>query len=112
MFPRPHRLNKEWEIKKVFKQGRQLHSPLFTLFFVPKYKNCRIKIIVSKKHSKLAVHRNKLRRRFQEAAHHLVVNFPLASNLVILPKKRAEQANFKYLQKELTKIFTDVRTSI
>lgn len=113
MFPRKNRLTNEWEIKRVFKKGKCLHSPLFSLWFFPTWLPfTRGTVTVSKKYDKRAVYRNRLKRAFREAAHHLLLSLPVKADIVILPKNIAGEHDFHSIQKELEKIFLEIPAKI
>jgi len=66
MFPKALRLNTSEDIKKIVKSGLNVRMP----FFIMKYiysEDIKITIVVSKKVSKLAVNRNRIKRIFRSA---------------------------------------------
>lgn len=67
MLPKENRLKKEKEFKAVFKGGRTLKGKsVFLKYLANGTDKTRIGFVVSKKISKLAVERNKAKRRMRE----------------------------------------------
>ena len=69
MLPQKNRLKKEKDFKNVSQKGRVLkEGPIFLKFSRNKKEINRVGFVVSKKISKKAVTRNKIKRRMREAA--------------------------------------------
>ena len=67
MLPKENRLKKEKEFEAVFKGGRTLKGKsVFLKYLINVTDKTRIGFVVSKKISKLAVERNKVKRRMRE----------------------------------------------
>jgi len=67
MLPKENRLKKEKEFEAVFKGGRTLKGKsVFLKYLINGTDKTRIGFVVSKKISKLAVERNKVKRRMRE----------------------------------------------
>ena len=113
MFPKKHRLTQEWEIKRVFKKGKRIESPLFSLWFFPTwFDHTRATVTVSKKYDKRAVHRNRLKRLFREAAHHMIISLSSPADIIILPKHNSGQSSFQEIEIELQKVFESLPEKI
>lgn len=69
MFGRRNRFHGRGAIQKVYSGGRQLRGQLISLKYRdgPPHKPYRVAVVVSKKVSKSAVTRNRIRRRVYEA---------------------------------------------
>ena len=69
MITRAHRFHGHGSLRYVYQHGRTIRTPMFSLTFTanPKRDTYRAAVVVSKKTSKLAVVRNRLRRRLFEA---------------------------------------------
>lgn len=63
--PRKYSLNKRKEISEIFRNGRRLHSNLFTLIY-RESTSFKIAIVISKKNAKKATHRNYSKRVVRE----------------------------------------------
>jgi len=67
MLPKENRLKKEKEFEAVFKGGRTLRGKsVFLKYLINGTNETRIGFVVSKKISKLAVERNKAKRRMRD----------------------------------------------
>ena len=68
MLPKTNRLTKKKDFENVFKKGKGIKGDFLILRFVGnKTKTCRFGIVVSKKISKKATVRNKIKRRIRAA---------------------------------------------
>lgn len=69
MIARSHRFHGHGSLRYVYQHGRTVRGPLTALKFVPneRRKIYRLAVVVSKKVSKSAVVRNRIRRRLYEA---------------------------------------------
>jgi ribonuclease P protein component len=65
MISRKNRFHGYGSLKYVYRHGRTVRGPLFSIRFIdnPKRKNYRLAIVVSRKVHKSAVARNRMRRR-------------------------------------------------
>ena len=74
MIARTHRFHGYNALRFVYKQGRTVKLPMCSLRYIenPKRDNYRLAIVVSKKQSKSAVVRNRIRRRLYEAGRELL----------------------------------------
>lgn len=99
-----HRLKKNKHFSYIYKKGKRINSPHFTLFSVQsKYKVYKLGISVSKKLGKANV-RNKLKRRVKEIVR--VEKLPKEYfNYVILAREGAGELAFDQIQKELRSLF-------
>jgi ribonuclease P protein component len=100
MINRAHRFHGYNALRYVYKQGKTVRvaqGALFTLRYVlnPQRKTYRLAVVVSKKQSKSAVVRNRIRRRLYEAGRELIPEsscydlvFTVTSDqTAIIPKK-------------------------
>src|SRR4051794_32174394 len=69
MFNRRHRFHGYGSLKGVYQRGQTVRGPLISLKFAhrPAHKPHRVAVVVSRKVSKSAVVRNRIRRRVYEA---------------------------------------------
>ena len=102
MLKKEYRLIKDQEFKNVFKHGRTLYTPFLTIKIVKNnLTHPRFGFIVSKKISKRAVQRNKLKRRLREIVR---LNLPLIKknvDVVFFTKSSLLSLNFPALKKEV-----------
>jgi ribonuclease P protein component len=87
MFSKAERLNRA-EFSTFFKAGRPYHSPVATIIFTPGSK-LRVSAVVGKKVAKLAVGRNKLRRRVYATLRRELGGEARGAVIVILKPKAA-----------------------
>lgn len=68
MIARQYRFHGHASLRYVYQHGQTIRGPLFAIKFAvnDRRKSFRISVVVSKKVSKLAVVRNRIRRRFYE----------------------------------------------
>lgn len=65
MFQKSNRLRNNKEIQKTLRKGAGFRTPFFNVKFLKSDEKFKITVIVSKKISKLAVKRNRLKRIFR-----------------------------------------------
>ena len=88
MFPRRNRLSRE-EIALVTKNGKAVHTPLFTLKLLPHASGTghKFAFVISKKESKTAVSRNRAKRRVRGAMQKLVPKLDKPLYCIVFIKK-------------------------
>lgn len=92
MLRKKERLSRE-EFNRFFSVGRRYHSPLFQLIYAP----CdafHASVVVPKKVIKLAVGRNKLRRRAYDTLRHIKSEKGVVGVFIFIAKPPAAQASF------------------
>lgn len=83
MISREHRFHGHNSLTYVYRHGKNVRGPLMAIKYCPNDKRdaYRLAVVVSKKVSKLAVDRNRIRRRIYEAVRllepHMAVQFDL-----------------------------------
>ena len=88
MLKAENRIGKRKEFEEVMASGRMLSTPLLGFkYLVKNDEEKRLGIIVSKKISKKAVVRNKIRRRWYEAVAKMLSELPVGLRGVALVKK-------------------------
>jgi ribonuclease P protein component len=65
MLKKTNRINKTRELQKVYRSGKTMHTPALVIKFVQGPKT-RVGLVVSKKISKKAVERNRIKRALRE----------------------------------------------
>ncbi len=99
-------LSKENEFKRVFKAGDVFGNRVFVFYFLKNNKKeNRLGIIVSKKVSKKAVVRNKVKRRIKEAYRHNEDSFTKGYDIILIAKGSIKDVPFSSLEKSLKHLF-------
>lgn len=105
MLPKPKRLHKQRDYMKMAVKGRPIFGPLFTLRIIPmKSSVAKIGFITSTKVMKLAVDRNRVKRRMREVARLLYEEFPAEMAYAFILKPEIKAATFDLLQSEVRRI--------
>ncbi|AFA50287.1 ribonuclease P protein component [Acetobacterium woodii] len=99
-------LSKENEFKQVFKVGDVFGNRVLVFYFLKnEKKENRLGIIVSKKVSKKAVVRNKVKRRIKEAYRHNEDSFTKGYDIILIAKESIKDVPFSSLEKSLKHLF-------
>lgn len=99
-------LKKENEFKRVFKIGDVFGNKAFVIYYLKNEETeNRLGIIVSKKVSKKAVVRNKIKRRIKEAYRHNEDSFSKGYDIILIAKESITQVPFSSLEKSLKHLF-------
>ncbi|MBL1211546.1 ribonuclease P protein component [Geminocystis sp. GBBB08] len=110
--PSKHRLKRRWDFKTVYKQGirRSSHyliiralSPL-TENSVNQAVDTKIGISISRKVSKKAVVRNRIKRQIRSAFRCLLPNISPGWFIVIIVKPEAQECNYEHFLRELEQL--------
>lgn len=100
-FPKRTRLRKRWEYTAVQRSARRMHSPHFVLLVAAATAEYpRLGITVSKKVSKSAVVRNRIKRSIRETFRRNQSRFPCA-NIVAVAKRGASHLETAAIADEL-----------
>lgn len=85
MISRTHRFHGYNSLKFVYRSGQVVRGPLFSVKYAlnPKRKNYRLAVVVSRKVSKSAVVRNRIRRRLYEAVRLLQADISQPYDIVL-----------------------------
>lgn len=110
MLPKRNRLRKGTSFKNIYKKGRRLSNPYFTLFYLQNHKieHPQIGIVVSNKVGKATV-RNKVKRRIREIIQSELKNIPNNLQILVLTKPKISSLNFQELKKSLISDIKDLR---
>lgn len=110
MLPSQNRLKKKKDFQKVFKKGKGLRENLITLKWVNNnLETSRFGIVISKKISKKAVLRNKIRRRLREEIKKILPHFKKGIDIVIIANPGATKEKREKIAEDLKKIFYRAR---
>jgi len=106
-----NRLRKDWEIKKVFKDGKKTLSDNFTLCYLPnRFGYNRFAIVVGTKVSKLSTRRNALKRRMREIVRQSVQTMPQGFDIALLAHKLPNwPLKLDNIKPELSELFKKIK---
>lgn len=99
-------LKGDLNFQNVFKKGKKFGNRHFQFYYVKNRKNAnRLGIIVSKKVSKKAVVRNRIKRRIREAYRLNESRFRTGYDMIIIAKKRCAEDSYQDLSRSLNHLF-------
>lgn len=100
-----NRLKKEKDFKEVFSKGRTVYSnPINIRFFWRDVNERRVGIIVSKKVSKKAVTRNRVKRVLREQMREKIERVQRGIDIIIIAKRDILKLNFKEINISLEEV--------
>lgn len=106
MLKRENRVRSKKEFAEIKNEGRVLYSPLFGFLNYKKDDDLKkFGFIVSKKISKRAVDRNKIRRILSEIVRKNLDKFQNGTRIIFLTKKEILNKKTKEVEKEVEKFF-------
>jgi len=109
MLPKQHRLKKQKDFEKIFEQGRGARQEEIIIRFLPNQKEfSRFGFIVSKKVSKKAVIRNRIKRLLREAIRYILPDLKQGFDVVVIALSGIEKKNFHQIKEMLFNIFNKV----
>jgi len=109
MLSKKNRLNKKRDFENVFRKGKSFKEDLLLLKITEgKTSQSRFGLIVSKKISKKATIRNKLKRRISELVGKEIKNLPKSMDIVIVTFPGIEKKDFLEIEKIIKKLFKKV----
>jgi ribonuclease P protein component len=104
MLKKENRLTQKKDFDRVFKKGRGIKSNSLFLKILENNKECtRIGIIVSKKVSKKAVERNKIKRRIREIIRK--IDFCKGFDIILITYPNIKEKDFKGISEEINYLF-------
>jgi len=109
MLPRINRLPLRTELSRLKNNGRSCHSPLFTLIYLFDLQDSpppRFAFIVSARVARLAVQRNKIKRRLSAALLPLLPDLKPGFCGVLLAKHRLLEADLKTISLQIDQVLT------
>ncbi len=102
MLKKKERLSRK-EFNRFFSLGKKFHSKNIQLIYFT-FKTRHISVVVSKKVSKLAVDRNKLRRR----VYNIVRNSEKKGIFIFLMKKNSNTLSYQNIKEELVELINNI----
>ena len=108
MLAQIYSLKGEGTIKEILKKGQKQQSDNFGAFFVNRNNNelPRFAFVISKKISKFAVHRNRVKRAMSESVRRNVKLIPRGIEFVFLAKKSIIEKTTDEIMREVQNFFT------
>ncbi len=106
MLPKKERLSRQ-AFSRFFSVGRKIHTPLFQVVYSP-HPTLHVSVVVSKKISKRAVGRNKIRRRVYDAVRRYRTESGLTGVYIFIMKTGVEVVTYENLKKEIYTTITKI----
>lgn len=91
-------IKKNEEILRVLKSRNRIYSKEFTIFYKKNENKKRVAFIVSKKISKKAVVRNKIKRQLRNIVYKNLKNSTLTVDIVIMVKPEYLNKDFNFIE--------------
>lgn len=105
MLPRENRLKKEKEFESVFKGGRTFRGEyVFLRYLVNGTDKTKVGFVVSKKVSKLATERNKIKRRMREIVRKRKESIKDGLSIIAIALPRSIGAGYAEMEKDIGNI--------
>lgn len=99
-------LKKQNDFSRVFKTGEVFGNKTFVMYYLKNGSEAnRLGIVVSKKVSKKAVVRNKIKRRIKEAYRLNEDSFAMGFDIIIIAKGSCEEEKYNHMEKSLKHLF-------
>lgn len=109
MLKRSYRLRKDRDFQKLYKSGQRYSTSNFTLHYLAsKLEYSKVGFVVSKKVSKSAVIRNKLRRRSSAVVESIYPSLKQPYDIIVLIRRDFSALSTKELQDELHQLFKKI----
>ncbi len=104
------RLRKSSEFQRVRQQGRSITSRLLVLAWVPNEEGrLRIGFVVSKRISRLAVERNRVKRLLSEAVRRHLSELPVGWDIVLSARNHITAADLPALELDIVNVLHRAR---
>jgi len=110
MLPKKNRIKKEKDFETVFKNSKSLRNDLIVFKITNnKAETNRFGFVVSKKISKSAVVRNRVKRRLAEAIRSMIGGMKKGVDLVLIALPGIEKENFSEVKKAVEEALTKAK---
>lgn len=110
MLAKQHRLVKQKDFERVFKQGRAYHTKLLGIkILASQLDSNRFGIVISTKISKKSTERNRLKRQIRQAVRELNKGLRSDFDMVIMALPGILNQNYQGIKSELEKVFTGLK---
>lgn len=105
MLKKINRISRRKEFLEIKNKGKIINSPLFgAISLVDETQEIKFGFVISKKISKKAVDRNKIKRRMSEVLIKKIDKFKLGTKIVFLAKKSLLGAKIQEIEIEIDKL--------
>ena len=108
MLPKVNRLKKKNDFERVFKEGKRYilsSGELYLKIIKNNLKNSRFGFVVSKKFSKKATIRNRIKRRLREVIKIGLPKVKKGIDGIIVVRRDLDAKNFRELEEKINKLF-------
>ena len=106
MLPKKNRLKKKKDVERVFKKGKRSKEDFLVLKTVKNdLKNSRFAFVISRKVSKKATLRNKIRRRLSELIRFKIKRVKKGMDLILIAVPGLEEKDFWEINETINKLF-------
>ena len=106
MLKRIFRLTEDKDFQSVYRRGRYIASPLFSVNVLPnKFGMTKIGIVVNKKVTKKASERNFLKRQVREIVRLVLPKMQKGQSVVVTVRQPALKADYKTMEKDIMNSF-------
>lgn len=110
MLPTSNRIKAKGRIEEVMRKGKMLQSPNFGVALLGNNDNTpKFAFVTSTKISKLAVHRNRINRSFNEGIRRAMNMVPAGFDFVFLAKKSIADKPTDEIIKEVNSFFSGIK---
>ena len=105
MLKKINRIGQKKEFLEVKNKGKMFNSPLFgAIFLVGETEDIKFGFVISKKISKRAVDRNKIKRRISEVLRKRLSDFRPGTRMIFLAKKSLLGVKIRGVEEEIDKL--------
>lgn len=114
MLRKENRLLTTYEYNKVRREGNKYNSQLFYLYYLElkdSTKPTRVGIVLSKKFSKIAVERNRVKRVFSEVIRLNLNKVKGGFWVVIHPRQLSKDKGYEEINSEFNKVLSEIPLS-
>lgn len=109
MLKKINRIGQKKEFLEVKNKGKMFNSPLFgAIFLIGETEDIKFGFVISKKISKRAVDRNKIKRRISEVLRKRLSDFRPGTRMIFLAKKSLLGTSVKDIEMEINKLISNV----
>lgn len=105
MLPKTNRLKRKKDIERVFKRGRGVKEDFLSLKVIKNnFENSRVALLVSRKISKKATLRNKIRRKLSELVRAKMKKVKKGMDLILVAAPGLEEKDFWEINETVDKL--------